>query len=765
MSKKQKLVSLLLVITALILGSVWSYSGFAEESKTDHEMNEIASDSRGEDAGSQEDDAIEFQSTSVTTVTKTGLENDDYALFIDEATGNIRIVNKQSNKEWLGAPQADETTLPNNVQFMNSPVHIQYTNGASVSQTYTLKEPSNVVTIEPQEDSLRATFDVKEINVSFALEYRLNDGGLSVTIPQDSIKEAGDVKIISLEVLPFFNAGKESDEGALFLPDGSGALMTFKEEHPLYLSGYSQPIYGPDPTFSTTLGEVFADGLTQMAPPKMNIALPVFGSYRNGTGFLGIVTHGEEQAHINGTPAGIRNIPLYRASVEFLYRKQDVIFIGSSGKIPLFQGQQIDGDRSVQYVLLEDAEANYIGMAKAYRNYLIHAQGVEPSVHEGYALRVNLVGGLQREEIIGTTFIEMTTFDQARSIIEAYADKGIDQIEVTIEGWSKDGLYGNQPEHFPVEKHLGGSRDLERLIAFAKERDVALHLQTNYIRAYEESHGMSESSDAVRGLDREVVEHSNMYVSSRFSNDQELFYLLKPRKAYEEHMSAEMKEFKKLGVTGVHLDYVGNLLYSDQDTEAPMTRHQAVEVWTKALDAFHQRVGDTSVDYGFAYTLGHVDEIRNIPMDSSGFIYMDETVPFYQIAIHGLVPYTAGPSNLRNDATAEFLRAIEYGALPSYRLTYEETSELQRTMANSLFSSSYKDWIDQSVEEYQLLASLHEQTFNQLIVQHEKLSDDVYKTTYENGVYTIVNYNEESTTIDGTTVGGHDYIVSKGEIK
>ena len=124
---------------------------------------------------------------------------------------------------------------------------------------------------------------------------------------------------------------------------------------------------------------------------------PVFGNYRGGIGSVGIVdSSGQYDAKINATPSGIRAIPMYRTSVEFLYRKQDVIFIGTSGQIPFFQAEKIKGDRKVSYLLLQGEDAGYVGMAKAYRGYLQKEQNVKAIEQKGVPLNIRLYGGLER---------------------------------------------------------------------------------------------------------------------------------------------------------------------------------------------------------------------------------------------------------------------------------------------------------------------------------------------------------------------------------
>src|SRR5690606_24403050 len=140
------------------------------------------------------------------------------------------------------------------------------------------------------------------------------------------------------------------------------------------------------------------------------------------------------------------------------------------------------------------------------------------------------------------------------------------------------------------------------------------------------------------------------------------------------------------------------------------------------------------VEYGNAYTLGKVNRIEEAPLAHSGYIYTDEAVPFFQLVMHGLVPYHASPINLREDAEVEWLKGIEYGALPSAQLTGELSSKLHRTAATSLFSSHAEDWIEPITQEVQELMPLYEAIAGQQMIKHEQLAQGVFRTTYENGV-------------------------------
>ncbi|NIK79594.1 hypothetical protein FHS15_004755 [Paenibacillus castaneae] len=688
--------------------------------------------------------------------------NDSYIMYIDEKTGNIRLVDKKTKKEWLGTPQLPRTTMPNNKKYMDAAVHVKYTEGSDTVQTYLTKEKENKLKIEKIENGAKVIFQFIKEQLEFAIEYRLLADGFELTIPESSIKETGKAKFISIEPLPFWNAAADTDDGAIFLPDGSGALMKYKATHPQYFAGYSEMIYGSDPAYVTQSNIILDEKWRQRLAPKEKIALPVFGNYRNGIGSLGIVTKGQYDAKINGTPSGIRAISYYRTSTEFVYRWNDVIFIGTSGEIPFFQGDWIKGDRQSRYMLLQEDQADYVGMAKAYGKYLQTVEGIKPVEQSGVPVKVKLLGGILRDEVLGQTFISMTTFKQAQEIIDAFQNKGIKNLELTFSGWSEGGLYGDQPDHFPVEKKLGGQKALKELAAYASNKGVSLYLEANYARAFSKSDGMKKSKDAIRGMDHEVAVSNEYYIGSRWNDDSRIFYWMKPERVINKHLNKELKDYAKLGISGVHLAYWGDTLYSDIDKKSITSRGETANAWVKAADAVREAVGGASIDYGFGYMLGHIDGISQAPMDSSHFIYNDETVPFYQIALHGLLPYTAASINLRDDARNELLRMVEYGALPSLELTYEPTSKLQRTMEDRLWSSQYTTWIDEAVQQYGELEPIYTAISNQAITDHEALGDKLFRTTYANGTKVIVNYGAAAATVDGISVPAAGFAMQNG---
>lgn len=81
-----------------------------------------------------------------------------------------------------------------------------------------------------------------------------------------------------------------------------------------------------------------------------------------------------------------------------------------------------------------------------------------------------------------------------------------------------------------------------------------------------------------------------------------------------------------------------------------------------------------------------------MPEGGSGYALLGESVPFYYLVINGSVPYaleTAG--NLSPDLQKTKLKWLEYGAVPYFLLSAQNSEKLTDTTAEALFSTGYAD--------------------------------------------------------------------------
>ncbi|MGN1084748.1 MAG: DUF5696 domain-containing protein, partial [Lachnospiraceae bacterium] len=151
----------------------------------------------------------------------------------------------------------------------------------------------------------------------------------------------------------------------------------------------------------------------------------------------------------------------------------------------------------------------------------------------------------------------------------------------------------------------------------------------------------------------------------------------------------------------------------------------------------------------------------NVDLEGKDYLILDYTVPFYEIALHGLVNYTGDAINLSGNALDSVLKCAETGAGLSFAFMKASGDTLQNTEYMDYFGADYEQWKEWAKDYYlrykEEMAGLN----NQYITDHDVLAEGVTATTYENGTVVYVNYNTKAYT-DGTlTVPAKDYLVER----
>ncbi len=129
------------------------------------------------------------------------------------------------------------------------------------------------------------------------------------------------------------------------------------------------------------------------------------------------------------------------------------------------------------------------------------------------------------------------------------------------------------------------------------------------------------------------------------------------------------------------------------------------------------------------------------------------------MVVHGLIPYSGDPQNLFYDPQLQYLKMVEYGYMTYYQLTMNYSEDLKDTYYNDLFSSSYRNWLDQSVKQYKEMSEKLQPIWSQAMKEHRKLQKDVYEVVYEDGTRLIVNYSPREVKIDHLLVPDKNFIV------
>ncbi|BBI31703.1 DUF5696 domain-containing protein [Cohnella abietis] len=666
------------------------------------------------------------------------LENKNYSLYVRPDNTQIALLDKRSGHRWTSNPTkeqlAGETVKGLPLANLQSPFALTYVTTTGKDQTtekvVNALDPKLEIAMIKNDKGLQISYSFTEKKLGLAIQYELTDKGLKVRVPTDGIKEEGDFVVFSLDLLPYFGAAAAGEDGYIFVPDGPGGLIKFDSKRADLSKGYIHQVYGLD---VTNMLNWFRSG-----ERREDIAFPVFGVKRGANAFVAIITRGGDSSNIAAMPPGMKST-FYNVYTSQIYREN---YLYQRSRIPptpikAVQKERLKTDREIEYRFLSSQDTDYVGMANAYRDYLIETGGLGSPLKpvEHVPLYLKIMGGGFRAAYNQIEYVPTTTFAQATEIVQGLQKKGVANMEVVYYGWQRMG--GNKiDKRFPIEAKLGGNSAAKAFVSELRKSDIGVQFYDQLIWLDDSSTSLSPRNSGVRKMDGTVFKD-------------ETWFLSKPARTVDLAYQS-IQELKKIGVSGMFYDGLGSMVFNDYDPTGLTTREDAIKIYKGLLDYTRRELGTSGVYRGNDYSLNNVDYIDDLPNDSSYDFMIDETVPFYPIVLHGYVSYSFGDGgNLRNDVQTEFLKSIEYGAMPTFFLTYDESRKLMDlNIWFYLFSSQYEKWADRIGKEYGQFDSLAK-VFAQKIVGHKKLADKRFETTYEDGTRVIVDYNKGTFDVEG----------------
>ena len=277
-----------------------------------------------------------------------------------------------------------------------------------------------------------------------SLEYTFNtDGSLSVRLPVNSISfDEQTYNLDSISPLQYFGAGNLTGDGYVFIPDGSGSVISYDDFYTaanvqnvsLKLSVYADDFAYANPTgkhkepvtmpvYGITTQDVEADVLSTGSPAPMK-------------GFFAILEEGASLASLSVELGGNET---KRAAVYTSYSPypsdqyiRDSAIGGAASTYTIVSDSKYTGSYVTRYVFLGDEadatspyKASYVGMATYYRDYL-KARGelaAMENLTDELPLYIEALGSMSIVEKILTFPVNvskaLTTFDD---IVTMYSE-------------------------------------------------------------------------------------------------------------------------------------------------------------------------------------------------------------------------------------------------------------------------------------------------------------------------------------------------------
>jgi len=585
---------------------------------------------------------------------------------------------------------------------------------------------------------------------AMTMTYRLDEGALVVTLKGDSLEYDETIPPNEINILEYFGAGGKTEKGYMLMPDGSGTLIYYNNGRTTE-TPFAMRIYGND-TVSETESAYVAD---------KKVSLPVFGVKNGKAAMLAVVEEGAATVSLNARVNGMFN-SYNTVYPSMLATAVDRMNISDSQQV-YFEAEPYRGDVVIRYQPLKEEDNDYMGMARAYRQMLLEAGTLKAQAESVYPLALDVIGAAPTTELVAGMPVEvmepMTTFAQMAEIANALPAKG-NAVWLRMEGWMKDGLQQKAVTGISVESKLGGEEGLKQLLADAQEQGWQVLPEVWLATAFDKG-GFSLSNDCIRDLCRDIaVRYTYDYVSRYRRYGAGIVYQLDGARTQK---SAEyfLRDAQRLGLNAASIPDVGVNLWSDFEMRAPMNRQLMQQMGEGVLASFHEKM-QLALPNPNAYALTYASKILDMPTTDSAFRMTDECIPFYQAVVRGSIDYVCEPLNYADDHRMALLQAVEYGSGLQYAVSAETTALLKETDYSYVNKGRFTDWDETIQESYIAAASVLEKVAGLEMIHHERVSFNLYTTTYADGTCIAVNYGAQAAQVNGVEVPPMSFAVVKG---
>ncbi len=681
-------------------------------------------------------------------------QNERFSLYYEEKGLTVKIKNNITGVITTSSATPDESSSLDWKNFVNSGIVLEYYKGTAVNinkiNMYSGKPVTKITLIE---NGFVADINFKTIGISLKMFVTLDEKGINVKIPNSSVREANEqYHLAAIYVFPFLGYTHSDEiEGYMLIPDGCGAVIELKDNNKRFTQPYKAKVYGGNYSVESNTATVQKfDDTIATASGTANVFAPIFGMVHmtNQTAVLGVVEDGKYNCEIVAYPNGV--ITEYNwITARYIYREVYKYLTGQTGSISSPQENRETFDISVNYRFEDGESADYVGLAKSYRNYLTEKGMLNTSADTSYSLRLDFFGGDEEKSLLGKKTVAMTTVSQIDEILSELTDKGIKDLLVSLKGWQKGGIYGEVSEKLDFDNSIGSYKEYEQLAEKYKD-NAEFMLYGDFLNSYKKSG---------------TKDYIYQYNGKVFGND--TFLKLHPQNfRFTADSVSEKLDFinKKLGDDiGISFDGITNEVYSYSMGEKMKmySRNYAANITQKSMEIFKGKV-PTSFFSPNDYLWKITEKYYDYKLYGSDYKFVKSEIPFFAIVLNGSIPLYSEYVNFKADTTEYKLKLIESGVYPSFLLTYQSPSELIYTDSAAIFSCQYSEY-KQMINEYNEIFVKMSKITNGSIIKDHISKDGVAVTTYENGAEIIVNYNNTPTDYNGNTVEGQSYLFLDGK--
>ena len=801
--RRKLLAALLAASIALSSGVVWSEgaedpdSEVIGETVTDDTGNETdGTDAGGEegadgentgegDAESGEEEAVPVTEEEALSVMKVYAENDNLKLYVNEETCIFAVENKKSGYVWWSTPydyETDPLALPAQKNQMASVMAYQpydATNAAFTQQTilgYESSVKKKTFTCKEIENGVRFEFEFAVNNFYIPVSIILEENSFRAVVHADEISEQyyepmdGDLvyELVNLTLLQSMGAGRSDEDGYLLMPDGCGAAIRFNNGKTSTIQ-YQAQVYGRDLAISQSSAGIKTE----------QVYMPVLGIVKNLEGgdeaLLAVVTEGDAYAYVNASVSGqTPATSINSAWFSFEFRANDTYTIGTKMPLNVFQGGDLRIDEiSVRYYVLSADEINTADLAATYRNYLIEEKGLkQQSMENSSDLYITTMGGtIKKQSVLGFP-VDMqtvaTSYSEAQEIVQKLKELGVEELSLIYNDFNDNGVTGKISNGVNYSNKLGGKNAFNDLYGYIENNGFTLYPSVDIMEYVRSGYGYSFTLNSSKRMTNAYATQTAFELAYGLPDTEvkPTWTILSPY--YWPDLFRKLTEsFTAEGINTISLNQATEVLYSDFgrknfDGKNHFVREDSIKILTEG----YQKLNDAGISIMAqecnAYALPYVSAITNVPMYSSNYDLFDYDVPFYQMVVHGYVPYSSKPVNASSNAEELKLLSLLTGSNIHYELMYHSPNDFTDSEYDKYFYANYAGWLERAAADYRLFSENAASLSDKTITKYERNSDRSFTVTYSDGTVVEIDTGAQTFTINGKQSSLADYEL-KGE--
>ncbi|MGZ9585467.1 DUF5696 domain-containing protein [Paenibacillus marinisediminis] len=682
--------------------------------------------------------AIKASAAKIPATFKKVADNEQLELYLEEETVAIAVKDKCNGYTWfsydVGMDMKGAGYSADMIAYIKSGISIITYDKFTPGRRTILGDRAEK-SFQQTEDGFIASIDFAKAQIKFDVVVTLQQGDVIVKIPRESIQEynpklwkAGnnDISLSEIIVYPFFGSTTHKEDGYIVIPDGSGAIVKL-DEVPKYATGYSAPVYGQDPGYEGT-AEMNSKRIT--VKPLERVSLPIYGIIHDvdHAGVLVIAENGSSYATYNYESRDLQS-QYYQSYFTYNYRTAYAQFqsrVKKDQSILGFQEQPNKFELVQRYVFLSDKQANYVGVAKGFRDFLVKKDGLKKTelAHDKVPMRIDFINNEITWGTLGIENVPATKYKQAQEIVKTLVDKGYDNLNVIFKTFIADDF----SYRFDVMSSLGGSKDFKETLDYFTSNQIKFSYYVDYARSYFEKTKYTASK--MNRKDLEMINDTKGLMN----------YLNNP-KYYKTLAEKDLDAYKKHNIGSLALDGFGTGLFTHYDHGTIGYSNEGMAYTENVLQVLNDSGIETGMYQPDAYLYKYISDYYDAPITSSELIFIDATIPLVPLVLSGYADMYSPYMNLSSNDADTMLRLVEYGVFPSFVLTGESTYDIKYTASNDIFTSELKYLEDRIDYYYTSIRTALSEVLGSEMIDHRIIDAGVVLVEYDNGKKILINYN------------------------